>query len=268
MAVLAPNELLKGRTALITGGTSGIGMAIAKSFLQGGANVIVTGRTEDRLKEARTKLRELNCKGHVFSLRMDNREVTSFPTLFDNILGEVREKGIEQIDILVNNAGVLGAIIPNATEEEYDAVLDTNLKGVFFLSQLFGKYMKDNNIQGNILNVASSSALRPAISAYTITKWGVRALTLGLAKALAPYNIVVNGIAPGHTATPMTRRDSTGDIFNRSIPAGRLAIPDEIANMAVVLVSDMGRMIVGDTIFMTGGSGLITFEDINYNTFE
>ncbi len=230
--------------------------------------MIVTGRTEDRLKEACTKLRELHCKGQIFSLRMDNRDVAAFPTCFDNILGEVREKGIEQIDILVNNAGVLGAIIPNATEEEYDAVLDTNLKGVFFLSQLIGKYMKDNNIQGNILNVASSSALRPAISAYTITKWGVRGLTLGLAKALASYNIVVNGIAPGHTATPMTRRDSAGDLFNRNIPAGRLAIPDEIANMAVVLVSDIGRMIVGDTIYMTGGSGLITFEDINYNTFE
>ena len=169
-----------------------------------------------------------------------------------------------KIDILVNNAGVLGASFPNAQEEEYDAVLDTNLKGVFFLSQLIGKYMKENNIHGNILNIASSSSLRPAASAYTISKWGLRGLTLGLAKSLAPYGIVVNGVAPGPTATPMLIKGDRANITHEKIPAGRYAMPEEIANMALFLVSDMGRMVLGDIVYMTGGAGLLTYDDMTY----
>ncbi len=198
---------------------------------------------------------------------MDNRDVAGFESCFENILAELKANGIGQIDILVNNAGVFGAFFSHATEEEYDKVMDTNLKGVFFLSQLFGKYMKDNGIKGNILNVASSSSLRPAISAYTVSKWGIRGLTLGLARALIPFGITVNGIAPGPTATPMLIKNATEDISNSRYPTGRYALPEEIANCAVFLVSDMGRMIVGDIIYMTGGIGLFTFEDMNYDVF-
>lgn len=154
--------------------------------------------------------------------------------------------------------------MPNATEEVYDAVLDTNLKGTFFLSQFVGKYMKENNIKGNILNIASSSSLRPAVSAYTLSKWGVRGLTLGLAKALAPYGITVNGLAPGPTATPMLMKD-TSNITNNRIPLGRYVKPEEIANMAVFLVSEMGRSIIGDIVYMTGGAGVVTYEDMGYD---
>lgn len=107
---------------------------------------------------------------------------------------------------MVNNAGVIGGAIKNTTEEEYDTIMQTNLKAVFFLSQLVGKYMKEKHIEGNILNIASSSSLRPAVSAYTISKWGIRGLTMGLARSLAPYGIVVNGLAPGQTATPMLQK--------------------------------------------------------------
>lgn len=143
-------------------------------------------------------------------------------------------------------------------------MLDTNLKGTAFLSRTVARYMIENKIQGNILNIASSSSLRPAISAYTLSKWGIRGLTLGLAKALIPYGIVVNGIAPGPTATPMLLPDGGEDIGNDTLPGGRYAMPEEIANMAVVLVSGMGRTVVGDIVYMTGGAGLITFEDMNY----
>ena len=132
---------------------------------------------------------------------LDNRQVSSFQSKLEEIMN-----GLGKIDILVNNAGVLGGEMPNAEESRYDTVLDTNLKGVFFLSQAVGKYMKENGIKGNILNIASSSSLRPAISAYTVSKWGLRGLTIGLAKALAPYGISVNGVAPGPTATPMQRK--------------------------------------------------------------
>lgn len=158
---------------------------------------------------------------------------------------------------------MLGAVLPNAKEADYDKILDTNLKGAFFLSQLVGKYMKENHIKGNILNIASSSSLRPAVSAYTLSKWGLRGLTLGLGKALAPYGITVNGLAPGPTATPMLMKDTT-NITNENIPLGRFVMPEEIANMAVFLVSEMGRSVIGDIVYMTGGAGVVTYEDMNY----
>lgn len=255
------NELLKGRVALITGGTSGIGLAIAKLFLASGASVCITGRNEERLSKACSDLRSLSNSGEdkIQCSVLDNKDISSFPSKIEQIIAMAGK-----IDILVNNAGVLGASLPNAQEEEYDAVLDTNLKGVFFLSQLIGKYMKENNIHGNILNIASSSSLRPAASAYTISKWGVRGLTLGLAKSLAPYGIVVNGVAPGPTATPMLMKGNRTNITHDKIPAGRYAMPEEIANMALFLVSDMGRMVLGDIVYMTGGAGLLTYDDMTY----
>jgi 3-oxoacyl-[acyl-carrier protein] reductase len=124
--------------------------------------------------------------------------------------------------------------------------------------------MKENKITGNILNIISSSGLRPAASAYTLSKWGVRGLTLGLAKSLIPYDIVVNGLAPGPTATPMLMKDGSEEIGHTSNPLGRYAMPEEIANMAVVLTSGMGRTVVGDIVYMTGGAGIITFDDMDY----
>lgn len=193
IVTIAPNELLKGRKALITGGTSGIGYAIASAFLRSGATVTITGRTEQRLKDSAKKLAEENpsAKDKISFVVMNNKEVSSFKTLFDC------HPNLKGTDILVNNAGVLGGDISIATEEYYDSILDTNLKGTFFLSQLVARNMKERGIRGNILNIASSSSLRPATSAYTISKWGIRGLTLGLAKVLAPYGITVNGLAPG-----------------------------------------------------------------------
>lgn len=147
---------------------------------------------------------------------------------------------------------------------EYDTVMNTNLRGVFFLSKLIGKYMKENRIEGNILNIASSSSLRPAVSAYMLSKWGIRGLTLGLARAFAPYGITVNGIAPGPTATPMLLKDNSQGLANDTI-LGRYALPEEIANMAVFLVSGLGKTIVGDIVYMTGGSALVSFEGIDYS---
>lgn len=261
ITALAPNELLAGRTALITGGASGIGFSIAQLFLQSGASVCITGRKKERLMLRKKELEDMDVayKGKVHTVVLDNRDVSSFSSKIEEVVN-----ALGRINILVNNAGVLGGDIVDCTEETYDAVMDTNLKGTWFLSQAIGRYMKENNIKGNILNVASSSSLRPASSAYTLSKWGVRGMTLGLAKAFVPYGIVVNGIAPGPTATPMLLKNNQTNIANVNNPAGRYALPEEIANMAVFLVSDMGRMIVGDIVYMTGGAGLITYDDIPY----
>ena len=257
---LASNEMLKGRTALITGATSGIGFEIAKSYLEAGAKVIITGRDKDRIQHACSLLKSIHQNYIVHGIQMNNCDVPIFKEKLEEML---RWKDINQIDILVNNAGVLGGDIRDTTETEYDNIVNTNLKGVFFLSQMIGHYYKEQHIEGNILNIASSSSLRPAASAYTITKWGIRGLTLGLAKILTPYGIIVNGIAPGPTATRMIFKESNTDIAFKN-PIGRCAMPEEIANMAVFLVSNMGRSIVGDIIYMTGGSGLITLDDVNY----
>lgn len=254
---LAPNEMLKGRCALITGGTSGIGFAIAEAFLEAGAKVVITGRSQSKLDNSVEKLSQYGiCAGVIL-------DVSKVETIQDIFNDSVSKYG--KIDILVNNAGVSGASIANATPEEFDAVLDTNLKGVFFLSQVVGKYMVKNGIKGNILNISSASSVRPAACAYTISKWGVRGFTQGLARTLLPYGITVNALAPGPTATPLLGKESDADDIAFPItPSGRYALPCEIASMAVVLVSDIARLVVGDTIFMTGGAGNINNGDMDY----
>ncbi|HNZ25793.1 MAG TPA: SDR family oxidoreductase [Spirochaetota bacterium] len=256
------NQLLQNRVAVITGGTSGIGYEIAKAFLNSGAQVIITSRNQSRVENACMNLQK-DTRKKAFGLVLDNADVKTFSNIIEKATCLV---GNNKIDILVNNAGVLTKEqFGNMTENEYDQVLATNLKGTYFLSQLFANYMKKNKIRGNILNIASSSSLRPAISPYTISKWGIRGLTLGLAKALIPHGIVVNGLAPGPTTTPMLYKNNSDSIDNPKNPAGRYVTTAEIANMAVVLVSEIGKMIIGDTVYMTGGAGLITFDDITYS---
>lgn len=263
IVTLGPSELLKDRCALITGGTSGIGFEIAKAFINAGAKVIITGRNKTKIDSVVKQLHETTkFKDVAFALELDNRQTKTFESKFKEALALTG-----RIDILVNNAGLVGGNIDVITEDQYDAILETNLKGCFFLSKIVSKYMKDNNIHGNILNIASSSSLRPAISAYTLSKWGLRGFTLGLAKMLAPYKITVNGIAPGPTATPMLNRDAN-NLTLKENPMGRYAMPHEIANMAVFLCSGMGQMIVGDIVYMTGGAGLITIDDVPYKFNE
>ena len=259
---LEPNQLLKGRCAFITGGTSGIGKAIAEAFLKAGAVVIITGRNQERLDST---CESLSKYGVILGYKFDNTKISDIENNFSMMLEKISSYS-KQIDILVNNAGVGGGRpYPNTLEADYDLVMNTNLKGTYFLSQLFGKYLVKNNIRGNILNIESSSSLRFGNSPYVLSKWGLKSLTLGLAKSLAPYGIVVNAIAPGPTATPMLNKQSTDNITKTNSLLGRWILPEEIANGAVFLVSDMGRSVIGDTIYMTGGAGLLTQDDVPYN---
>lgn len=263
ISYLAPNELLDGRCALITGGTSGIGYEMAKAFIRAGASCIITGRHQEKIDNACNEIiNELHCENRIFGLSMDITKVGEMATTFREALAL---SPLKKIDILVNNAGVVGGEIKDCDEEKYDQILDTNLKGVFFLSQLVSRYYIDNGLEGNILNIGSSSSLRPATSAYTITKNAIYGFTRGLAKVLAPYGITVNGIAPGPTATPMLMPNGINENIAFPNPLGRYALPGEIANMSVFLVSDLGRSIIGDMVFMTGGSGVVTYDDVKYS---
>ncbi len=257
-------SLLKERAVFITGGTSGIGLSIAEACVRNGASVVITGRNVERINSAIETIRQgVECT-KIEGIELDN--AVADVNQLDKALAKAEELLGTPIDALVNNAGVIaGGSIPNTSMDGFSQTLDTNLKGAYFLSQCFAKKLVAAKIPGNILNVCSSSSLRPAISPYTISKWGLRGMTLGFAKALIPYGIVVNGIAPGPTATPMLKQSGDNNLINDVVPAGRYATPEEIANMAVVLMSDLSRMIVGDVVYMTGGCGNLTFEDMNYS---
>lgn len=260
IVTLAPNELLQGRCALITGGTSGIGFSIAEAFVKAGASVIITGRNKDKIQVACNELNtHIGGYKKAIGYVMDITKIEDMTNSFDKIL---QLSYPNKIDILVNNAGVMGHFgVANADEEMFQNVMDTNLKGPFFLSGIVGKYMRDNGIEGNILNICSSSSIRPANSAYGISKWGLRGFTLGLAKSLLPYGITVNGLAPGPTATPMILKEPKKGIGRQGLME-RQIMPEEIANMAVMLVSGIGKTIIGDVIYMTTGCGVITYDDI------
>ena len=256
-------HFLDGRMALITGGSSGIGYAIAKSFLINGAGVVLCGRNEEKLKNAKERLCT-ECKCDDWRIDTLVFDISKIEDMKKKLLIYLARDNVK-IDIFVNNAGINGGdSFPNTNEKDYDSILETNLKGMYFISQEIANYMISNQISGNILNITSSSALRPAISPYIISKWGERGLTLGMAKKYLPYGIVVNGLAPGSTLTPMLKKDAENDLNLEYSPAGGYAAPEEIGNLATVLVSNMGRMVVGDTIYATGGAGVITFDDMTY----
>lgn len=260
--VLASNELLKGRTAVITGCTSGIGLAIAKAFLNAGANVVATGRNKEKLEKSVVELTQFVPKGaKVYSYVLDVMEFDKLETAIKDIINIIPN---HKIDILVNNAG-LGGVDSVNEMEEYDIVMNTNLKAVYFLSRYVARHMIEKKIEGNILNIASSSSLRPAAGVYGLSKWGIRGMTAGFAKMLIKHNIVVNAVGPCGTATPFMGMNDNEELLSNTIPASRFATPEEVANIAVVLTSGMGRMIVGDIVYLSGGAGVITCDDVFYD---
>lgn len=243
-------SLLKGRKALITGGTGGIGLVMAESFLKAGAEVVIAGRNVEKLNDA---LKQLSAFGKVSSLILDVSNPNGFVDVVD---------AIGNFDVLVNNAGYVGGGTFGRTEQsEYDKVLDTNLRGAYFLSQVVSRKWIADGVKGNILNVCSASSLRPGNSPYILSKWGLRSLTLGMARDLVKYGIVVNGIAPGCTNTPHFCAEGRIDITNQGNPTHRFVTMQEVANLAVVMVSDLARMVVGDVLYVTGGAGITTYDD-------
>ena len=248
--IINANDLLQGKIALITGGSSGIGFAIAKKFLEHGCKVIIAGTNEEKLKKC--------CKTLQGNIQYVVLNILDVEKLRDKIEEATNLFEENRIDILVNSAGIMNkSDFWNISFEEYDKVMNINVKGTFFMCQEISKIMIKKGIKGHILNISSSSALRPAWTPYQMSKWTVRGFTLGLADTLIPYGIIVNAIAPGPTATPMLEKKEGDYIYNRNNPSKRFAMPEEIANVAVMLVSDMGNLIVGDTIYDTGGSGVI-----------
>lgn len=262
---LAKNELLKDRVILITGGSGGIGYSIAKTLLDSGAFVIITGRNQEKLESASKRLSDESKTSNIICQAFDNSDYLEFDSFFEKLLVKLSSLGINKIDALVNNAGInSNETFPNVSPEMFDKIITTNLKSVVFISQFFAKYMVTNKISGNILNINSVSSVRPNNTIYGVSKRGMLGLTMGMAKTLAPKGIVVNGIAPGPVATEMLGKENAQDISLYSSLLGRFIMPDEIANMALFLLSNMGRCMIGETVFMSAGAGRLTVDDVPY----
>lgn len=238
-------EILKGKRILITGGTSGIGLALAKKCLNEGAIVVITGRSLERLENISKEISNKN-------LKILEWNVKNISDLYLNI--EKTISLIGGVDILFNNAGIYSDNkFLEVTEEEYDNILDTNLKSIFFISQKIAEYFKKNKIKGKIINTVSIRGYQSTREPYGISKWGL----LGLTKGLAKDGIIVNGIAPGITASGINGLDMKKDIFTNSTLDGRVALPEEIAEIGCFLASDVSNHIIGQVIVCDGGETLL-----------
>ena len=245
-------DLLNGYTALIIGGSGGIGSEIAKTFVENGCRVVVTGMNEAKLQNVCHDI-GTEMAHYVVADISHNEEI--------NLLVDAAVELLGKIDIFVHGAGVHCLdMFGSVTEQVWDTVMNINLKSVYFLCQEISNYMIENHIKGHMLIVGSASSAKPGWTPYEISKNGVRALTLGFADKLIKHGIVVNSIAPGPVSTPMLGKNDTSDIAWTGNPTGRMSTPAEIANWALFMVSDMGNMVVGDTFYVSGGSGTICLD--------
>ncbi len=240
---------LEGRTAIVTGGSRGIGYAIAAEFAARGCRVIITARGEDALKAAAAALGP-----NVIAMPCDNAQVEDIERLMDAAwrLGPV--------DILVNNAGISPFYkkAEQVTVEEWDSVIDVNLRGTYFASVAMAKRLFAAGLPGSIINVSSVGGVAPLerLSAYGAAKAGIHLATKSLALEWATRGVRVNAIAPGWTET-----DFTGDLFQSrwgekllaTVPMGRFAQPGDIAGAAVFLASEASRYITGVVLPVDGG---------------
>ena len=250
-----PNFSLKGKVALITGGSRGIGKATALGFASAGADVAIASRKLPDLEQVAGEIRELGRKALPVAAHVGRLE--EIKSLVDTVYQE-----FGKIDILVNNAGTSPALSPVLELEErlWDSVMNLNLKGVIFLSQAVAKVMKECG-GGTIINVSSVTAFRHEThnAVYAITKAAVVMATKIMAQEWAEYNIRVNAVAPGHihtrlgdsifAAVPDYEKE-----FLKRVPMGRVGDPDEIAGAMIYLASDASSYVTGETIVVDGGT--------------
>jgi len=252
-----PNFSLGGKVALITGGSNGIGKAIALTFARAGADVVVCARHLPALEKVTEEIRTLGKCALAIQANIGIKEDV------DNMV-DTTIKEFGAIDILVNNACETKnphKIVIELSEEEWDIVMDTDLKGYYFCSQAAGRLMMEKK-RGNIINTSSVSAVLPEtpLGAYSIAKAGAAMLTKVLAVELAPYNIRVNAVGPGFVRTGWTEHywSEPGGLeklkpkIDRT-PLKRFADSSDVAAAALFLASDASKSITGQTIFVDGG---------------
>lgn len=245
---------LSGKVAIVTGSSSGIGQSIAVRLATEGASVVIDYRSHpEGAEEAKKQVEATGSTATV--LQADVSKLSDVQRLID----EAWQK-LGSCDILVNNAGVeKSADFWDVTEQDYDTVLDVNLKGPFFLTQAFVRRLRDAKRSGRIVNISSvhEDMAFPHFSTYCSAKGGLRMLTRDLAVELGPLGITINNIAPGAIMTPINQKllkDKTRlDALLKNIPLGRMGSAEEVATLTAFLASDDAAYITGSTYIIDGG---------------
>ena len=243
--------MLEGRTAIVTGGSRGIGAAIVRRFLENGANVVLNCRSDSKaLKECLEDLSEYSDR-----IQVSVGDVSDKAFVADMVKQAQGRFG--SVDILVNNAGITrDRQISFLKDEDWDAVLNTNLKGAFLCAKAVVKPMMRAK-WGRVINVSSISGLsgRPGQTNYSATKAGLVGFTKSLARDVASHNVLVNAISVGVVETRLTKampREAYEEV-KQMVPLGRVGKPDEVADACLFLASDMSSYVTGSNLNVSGG---------------
>ncbi|MEJ7935960.1 SDR family oxidoreductase [Sphingobium sp. AN558] len=239
---------LDGKVAFVTGASGGLGAYFAKILASTGASVIIGARRQDSLASVAAEITAIG--GVCETVSLDVTRADSIATIAPLL---------ERVDILVNNAGLVrdgGAL--DQSEGDWDTVIDTNLKGMFLMSQAVGRAMRERRTGGSIINIASILGLRQAggVLPYAVSKSGAIQMTKTLALELARYNIRVNALAPGYLATELNDdfwRSDAGKAMIKRIPQRRLGQLDDLEGPLLLLASDLSAYMTGSVIEVDGG---------------
>lgn len=243
---------LAGKTALVTGASQGLGARFAMVLAERGAKVALAARQIDKLDALEAKIGQAG--GTACSVKLDVNEMSSIEDCLDQV-----EHGLGQLDILINNAGVaVSKPILEQTEKDWDNVVDTNLKGAFFMAQLAAKRMVARGEGGAIVNIASVLALEVIghLAPYAASKGGIWQITKTMALELARNRIRVNALAPGYIVTDINREfldGPAGQQMVRKIPQRRFGNPEDLDGALLLLASDAGRYMTGSIVVVDGG---------------
>lgn len=247
---------LKGRKALITGGSRGIGRSTAILFAEAGSDVGLNYLNQsEAAKEVKKAIEKIGRECLIF--KADISQKTDVSSMIEEIM-----KKWEQIDILVNNAGIWTyGEMGNISEEVWEETMKINLDGVYYTCNAVIPFMKEKK-RGTIINISSTAAVRGEAfhSHYAASKGAIVSLSKSLAVELAPYNIRVNSVAPGWVDTDMCAEVFSDPDFRKkvqdSIPLGRIPLPEDIAGAILFLASDLASHITGEVLNVNGGSVL------------
>lgn len=242
---------LQNKVAIVTGAATGNGQAIAEAFAREGASVLIADVADSA---AETVANIERTGGIAQSLQADVRKTGDSARIVATAMAS-----FGRLDILVNNAGVISrGDVLDVTEQDWDRIMDINLKGMFFCSQAAARHMVEHG-GGNIINISSitAEAMDPVIVPYSVSKGGVRALTKAMALALAKRGVRVNAIGPGPIYTNLNRDkldvpENLAYVVSH-IPMGRVGRPSDLTGAAVFLASDESAYITGITIYVDGG---------------
>ena len=241
---------LAGRTAVVTGGTRGIGLAIARALAEDGASVVVSGRDAGRLDSAVKELESLGASALGVAADQSKREDC------DRLVDAAKER-FGRIDVLVNNAGITrDQLLVRMKDDDWDQVLDTNLRGVFLMTRAVAKSMMRQK-SGRIINIASTAGAmgNPGQVNYSAAKAGVIGFTKAAARELAHWNILVNAVAPGLIETDMAAAipAEAREALLQQVPLKRVGAAREVAEMVRFLAGDGAAYVTGQTIHVNGG---------------